>query len=776
MSLKNKVIVRLEKKVLVKVPECSDEKTEMTESIPYSFRKNFFFCNFASNLWREDILTLLYCFVKQILLNIEMKKIFTFAALLCATWMNAQQIGGDFDNFETGYNTVGVQPVGWKGSNVNQTVKVEILPGFGFDQSATKELIFQEEGRNAQCVKLVNTFVGVSNIGSNAPAYISLGTPWVYATSKVSEADGGTCGGKNFNFRPDALKGYLKRSLGSEKPTEQGQILVYSWKGKTELSRLVSVVGNGTPQTQTLVDREKDVLGIDNSATKSPDFSLISKASYMIPAQSLNDWTEVLVPIEYFNDEIPEKINVIISSADYFNRGNIGNGNTLWADDFEFVYYSELASLNYDGQDYFQKGNTNYTIDALYDESKLTCTSNGRGATIEKSYYDEASAVLTITVKGNDFSVNPSNVHTYKVQFAKPQPVITEYENDLLVALNNQGMPSQLAKIQLIKEIDGTTSLALNNFVLGNAVPVGNIKLTNLEIKDGKIQATQDIRITAGDDPAYGEEEWIGPGISAEQPVPVKLDATILADNKMEAVIDIPLAPGFMEVKVTFAETQTYTDGQALSLNTGLTNIAYNRTFPEGWSTVCLPFATPAVAFGDNATSVQEFVSADESGLNFAEVETLEANKPYLIYFAAAKETPTYFGTEITSTTPVSVTKGDYTFVGSYDAVMSMSGKYGIATVDDVQKIILGGANSTLKATRAYFTKKGEQPAQVRINLFGMGGDGDGTTGIDQIVNGGAQTYDVYTLQGVQVLKGAASLDGLQKGIYIVNGKKVVIK
>ena len=59
MSLKNKVIVRLEKKVLVKVPECSDEKTEMTESIPYSFRKNFFFCNFASNLWREDILTLL---------------------------------------------------------------------------------------------------------------------------------------------------------------------------------------------------------------------------------------------------------------------------------------------------------------------------------------------------------------------------------------------------------------------------------------------------------------------------------------------------------------------------------------------------------------------------------------------------------------------------------------------------------------------------------------------------------------------------------------------
>ena len=699
-----------------------------------------------------------------------MKKIFTFAALLCATLTNAQQIGGEFDKFETGYNSVGVQPVGWKGSNVKQKVGL----------SVSKQMVFEDSGRTNKAVKMTNAWVGMFGIGSNAPSYITLGNPWVYATMTISEADGGTYGGMDFTYRPDALQGYIKRQLGSEKK-EVAQIFVYSWKGTTTINKTVSS-SDGKNTNTDLIDRDRDVLGgqlgFNDGASKSDDFELISYGKYEVPAdQNISDWTKVIVPIDYLSNNVPEKLNVIISSADYFNRGNIGKDNTLWADDFEFVYYSELASLNYDGQNYFQQGNTNYTIDALYDESKLTCTSNGKGATIEKSY-DEASAVLTITVNGNDVSVNPSNVHTYKIQFAKPQPVITEYENDLLVALNNQGMPSQPAKIQLIKEIDGTTSLALNNFVLGSgedALAVGNIKLTNLEVKDGKIQATQDIRIAAGDDPAY-EGKWFGPLLTAEQPIPVALDATIGADNRMEAVIDIPFASMGMIIKVTFAETQTYTDGQALSLNAGLTNIAYNRTFPEGWSTVCLPFATPAVAFGDNATSVQEFVSADESGLNFAEVENLEANKPYLIYFAEAKETPTYFGTEITSTTPVSVTKGDYTFVGSYDAVMSMSGKYGIATVDDVQKIILGGTNSTLKATRAYFTKKGEQPAQVRINLFGMGGDGEGTTGIDQIVNGGAQTYDVYTLQGVQVLKGAASLNGLQKGIYIVNGKKVVIK
>ena len=673
-----------------------------------------------------------------------MKKFFTFAALLCATWMNAQGVyqipNSDFENWTSdkepgnGWNSFESALGGVANLGKDYAPNPEKVVGYNSNTAVkltSKEAgawIFKEKANG-------NLTTGRVNMGDMSPSEPSNHNYTDLSSSSHSLQFAGT---------PDAVSCMAKFKSGGS-PNGRGQFILhdkYAYKD---------------PETS-------NDAGYENHK--------IALAAIMIPVTS--EWKSFEAKFDYTGNVAPVGEQYMLASFTTNPTPGGSINDELIIDDVRLIYYSELASLNYDGQDYFQQNNTNYTVDALYDESKLACTSNGKGATIEKSY-DEASAVLTITVKGNDVSVNPSNVHTYKVQFAKPQPVITEYENDLLVALNNQGMPSQPAKIQLIKELDGTTSLALNNFVLGSgeeAMPVGNIKLTNLEIKDGKIQATQDIRIAAGDDPAYGEEEWMGPGISAEQPVPVKLNATILADNKMEAVIDIPLAPGALEVKVTFAETQTYTDGQALSLNAGLTNIAYNRTFPEGWSTVCLPFATPIAALG--AQSVQEFVSADESGLNFAEVETLDANKPYLIYFATAKETPTYFGAEITSTTPVSVTKGDYTFVGLYDAVVSMSGKYGIATVDDVQKIILGGANSTLKATRAYFTKTGEQPAQVRINLYGEGGNG--TTGIDQIENNGVQTYDVYTLQGVQVLKGSSSLDGLQKGIYIVNGKKVVIK
>lgn len=678
-----------------------------------------------------------------------MKKIFTFAALLCATLTNAQQIGGEFDKFETGYNSVGVQPVGWKGSNVKQKVGI----------SVSKQMVFEDSGRTNKAVKMTNAWVGKFGLGSNAPSYITLGNPWVYATIEISKADGGTYGGMDFTYKPDALQGYIKRQLGSEKE-EVAQIFVYSWKGTTTINKTVSS-SDGKNTDTDLIDRDRDVLGgllgFNDGASKSDDFELISYGKYEVLAnQNISDWTKVIVPIDYLSNNVPEKLNVIISSADYFNRGNIGDGNTLWADDFEFVYYSELASLNYDGQDYFQKGNTNYTIDALYDESKLTCTSNGRGATIKK-FYDEASAVLTITVKGNDVSVNPSNVHTYKVQFAKPQPVITSYTNSLLVnAFGNYAEPTENT-IDLIQEVDGSYSFALKNFVF-SGMPMGDIKIINLDRKENDGTVT------------YSAENQMVFIQGLDSEVPVTLEANQKGKD-LTADILITLSPGAI-VKVTFLPLLEITGEDQLATSADRYNVIMSRSFVEGWNTICLPYATTAAAL--NAQSVQQFASVDETGLNFAEVETLEANQPYLVYFDKVTETPVYQVAEITSTTPVSVTKGDYTFVGSYDAVMSMSGKYGIATVDDVQKIILGGANSTLKATRAYFTKKGEQPAQVRINLFGMGGEG--TTGIDQIVNGGAQTYDVYTLQGVQVLKGAASLNGLQKGIYIVNGKKVVIK
>ena len=600
------------------------------------------------------------------------------------------------------------------------------------------------EGYNSNtAVKLISKFAGVPGlIGANANGNLTTGrinmgssnpsNPANYNHTDLTSIDHSLI----FAGTPDAVSCMAKfKSGGSE--NGRGQFIIHD---------------------------KYDYKDPETSNNAGYEAHKIALAAIIIPETS--EWTYYEAKFEYTGNAAPAGEQYMLASFTTNPIPGDSKGDELIIDDVKLIYYSELNSLNYDGKEYFQAGTTAYSIDAVYDNNKLTCTSNGKGATIEPSY-NEDEALLTITVKGNDISVNPENVHTYTVQFAKPQPEITEYENDLLVAVNGQGAPIQKAKIQLIKELDGTTSLALNNFVLGNgdeALAVGNIKLTNLEIKDNKIQATQTINITEGDDPAY-EGEWFGPQLGE---VPVSLNATLINDQTIEAVIDIPLAPGILEVKVTFAETQTYTDGEALSLTTGLTNVVYNRTFPAGWSTVCLPFATTATAFGTDVKA-QAFTSADANGLNFTEVTDLEANKPYLVYFPSATETPIYMSAEISSTTPVAVTYGDFTFCGSYAASISMAGKYGVADQGDVQKLMLGGEYSTLGATRAYFTKSGDQPAQIRLNLDGN------TTAIDEVEQAGT-TFTVYTLQGVLVREQATTLNGLPKGIYIVNGKKMIVK
>lgn len=47
---------------------------------------------------------------------------------------------------------------------------------------------------------------------------------------------------------------------------------------------------------------------------------------------------------------------------------------------------------------------------------------------------------------------------------------------------------------------------------------------------------------------------------------------------------------------------------------------------------------------------------------------------------------------------------------------------------------------------------------------------------ISSIAADGTRRYDVYTLAGVRVRRQASSLDGLARGVYIVNGRKVVVR
>ena len=177
------------------------------------------------------------------------------------------------------------------------------------------------------------------------------------------------------------------------------------------------------------------------------------------------------------------------------------------------------------------------------------------------------------------------------------------------------------------------------------------------------------------------------------------------------------------------------------------------------------------------ATQAQEFTAFANNTLEFTKVSTgeLEANTPYLIHFEQTKDlsaAPIYAPMTVESSTPVAVTFGDVTFTGNYTAGMSMKGYYGVADQNGSQYIMKGGSNSTLGSTGAYFSVAG---AAAEVNRLAL--DLEGVTAIGSVETEGAEdAFDVYSISGVKVRTGATNLDGLQRGLYIVNGKKVLVK
>ena len=348
-----------------------------------------------------------------------MKKIFTILSVCAALSVQAQHQlpNGSFDSWKGSCGSTyqssngnemrqrpGDEPTSWNGSSINQKVKVL------FNVTKEETLVYKSTGRNGSAVKLQNKWVGAAGIGSNAPAFISFATPWVYAVSTVSDCDGGVYGGMSFKYRPDAIKGWFKRTGGTG---EKAHIIAYLWKG-TFQNNIKSSKSNDTKD-----DTDRAVMG---RVSSSGNGVRIASCDHTFTTTTNNDWQEITVPLNYENNNVPEKLNVIISSGDYWDRNNVKENSVLEADDVQFVYYSELASLTYNGKNYFQSGKTSYTIDEFYDESKLSLTSNGKFAVIEKSFND-TDKILNVKVKGDDYVVNSSSYHAYSIAFKKLDPL-----------------------------------------------------------------------------------------------------------------------------------------------------------------------------------------------------------------------------------------------------------------------------------------------------------------------------------------------------------------
>lgn len=310
---------------------------------------------------------------------------------------------------------VGTQPSFWNISNV-----------YAVWEKYNREVGTSITGFNnyGKAVKLSNSEAA----GQKIPAYFTLGTPWSTATDLGEKnADGGSFGGLQFGLKPDAMSFDYQRDNSNGK--ENATAIAYIWKGYwTQENVPGNVAITGSPKTCTMINRDRNILGNETSATlgdpaePSKDAKLIAKLEQPISESTNGTWKSMTIPFTYNDDTaVPEYINVIFAANDYFgDRKSIIKGNSLTIDNVKLVYYHALNSLTYNGNKVanFDEGTTEYTLNGklVEDFDKVEFTVKGVGATYDVAK-DEANNVATITVKGNDYDVNPSSKTVYTIKF-----------------------------------------------------------------------------------------------------------------------------------------------------------------------------------------------------------------------------------------------------------------------------------------------------------------------------------------------------------------------
>ncbi len=194
-----------------------------------------------------------------------------------------------------------------------------------------------------KAVKVFNT----TTVGKAVPGYFTLGTTWSTAVgTKGKNADGGTFGGVEFTGRPESITFMYKRSHGTANPNEQATVVAYLWKGTFKQANVPgTIVLSGTPKAVTMVDRDRNILGMETlqGGEVTEKGTLVAKINYAITGDAA-EWTELTIPFEYVSEETPEKANVIFCAGDYFST-TPGKDNTLEIDNVRLNYAEAPATV-----------------------------------------------------------------------------------------------------------------------------------------------------------------------------------------------------------------------------------------------------------------------------------------------------------------------------------------------------------------------------------------------------------------------------------------------
>ena len=303
--------------------------------------------------------------------------------------------------------------------------------------------------------------------------------------------------------------------------------------------------------------------------------------------------------------------------------------------------------------------------------------------------------------------------------------------------------------------------------------------LVSYTANDGKVTLnTNDATIAAG------EGDIVNFTIKASQELTVGTVSGTLTDIVLakSGTDDVGIDEISYNIEITDGVT-LYDTSTALPATQGHVDVTVERTIKaDVWNTICLPFdmseAQLKAAFG-NDVQFCEIQSLDQNGnsftINFESLDLsggLEKNTPYLIKVSSEILNFTVSNVSIEADendANIPVSSKRCRFIGTLraqtipaDNLYISNNMFYYSPAEDL---------ATIKAFRGYFYLRDFSSAagapQLNLSI-----DGE-TTGIYvPNMEGNAFTIEdgkIYDLKGMQV-------DNPQKGIYIQNGKKIVIK
>lgn len=206
------------------------------------------------------------------------------------------------------------------------------------------------------------------------------------------------------------------------------------------------------------------------------------------------------------------------------------------------------------------------------------------------------------------------------------------------------------------------------------------------------------------------------------------------------------------------------------------TSPTFRRTYSSTgiYSTTVVPFDVASLPDGVVAYEVKSYTKNGTSVLLFDETKTLAKGKPYLIYNASTSDVQftTSGQTSIDYTlTPVTFTGG--TFKSTYTTIANSDipqNTY-IFTKNALSAVMNQTGTGKIPSFRSYVQLYAAAAANSLNIQF------DDETGIhDATAETISSLFNVYSIDGSQVKKGAHSAFSLPKGVYVINGKKVVVK